>query len=93
MQPAVGFGCEVGSEAEGLGQGQLGAVEAGHDVFGAAPLVDGLGGVTDHDELGVVAMGEEDLFDDGIGVLCLVQEQEVGVEAGMLNPLHATPRT
>lgn len=81
-QPAVGFCGEVGAEAQGLGQGQLGTVEAGHDVFGAAPVVDGLGGVADHDQLGVVALGEEDLFDDGVGVLGLVQEQEVGVDAG-----------
>jgi hypothetical protein len=57
-----------------------GAVEAGHDVFGAAPVVDGLGGVADHDQLGVVALVEEDLFDDGVGVLGFVQQQEVGVE-------------
>ena len=59
---------------------ELGAVEAGHDVFGAAPVVDGLGGVADHHQLGVVALGEEDLFDDGVGVLGLVEEQEVGVD-------------
>ncbi|MFF5279828.1 hypothetical protein [Streptomyces sp. NPDC000133] len=28
-------------------------------------VVDDLGGVADHDELGVVALGVEDLFDDG----------------------------
>ena len=82
-QPAVGFLGEVGAEAEGLGQGELGAVEAGHDVLGAAPVVDGLGGVADHDELGVVALAEEDLFDDGVGVLGLVQQQEVGVDPGL----------
>ncbi|GAA4014368.1 hypothetical protein GCM10022384_68020 [Streptomyces marokkonensis] len=54
MQPAVGFLSEAGAEAEGPGQGELGAVEAGHDVFGAAPVVDGLGGVADHGVLGLV---------------------------------------
>lgn len=44
-------------------------------------MVDGLGGVADHDQLGVFALGEEDLLDDGVGVLGLVQQQEVGVEA------------
>ncbi len=43
-------------------------------------MVDGLGGVADHDQLGVVALGEEDLFDDGVGVLGFVQQQEVGVD-------------
>lgn len=76
-EPAVGFGGEVGAEAEGLGQGQGRAAEGGHDVAGAAPLVDGLGGVSDHDELGVVALGVEDLFDDGVGVLGFVEEEEV----------------
>lgn len=80
VQPAVGFFGEAGAEAEGPGQGELGAVEVGHDVFGAAPVVDGLGGVADHDQLGVVALGEEDLLDDGVGVLGLVEEQEVGFD-------------
>ena len=39
-----------------------------------------LGGVADHDELGVVALGQEDLFDDGVGVLCFVEEEIVGVD-------------
>ena len=30
----------------------------------------------------MVALVEEDLFDDGVGVLGLVQEQEVAVDAG-----------
>lgn len=82
MQPAVGLGGEGGAEAEGLRQGQVGAVEAGQDVFGAAPPADGPGRVADHDQLGVLALGEEDLFDDGIGVLGLVQQQEIGLNAG-----------
>ena len=79
-QPAVGLLGEAGAEAEGLGQGELGAVEAGHDVFGAAPVVDGLGGVADHHQLGVAALVEEDLLDDGVGVLGLVEQEEVGVD-------------
>lgn len=82
-QPPVGLVGEVGAEAEGPGQGQLGAVEPGHDVFGAAPLVDGLGRVADHDQLGVLALGEEDLFDHGVGVLGLVEQQEARVDAGL----------
>jgi hypothetical protein len=77
-EPAIGFGGEVGAEAEGLRQAQGGAVETGHDVAGAAPAVDGLGGVADHDQLGVVALGGEDLFDHGVGVLGFVQQQVVG---------------
>jgi hypothetical protein len=44
-------------------------------------VVDGLGRVADHDELGMVALAEEDLFDDRVGVLSLVPEQEVGLDA------------
>jgi hypothetical protein len=44
-------------------------------------VVDGLGGVADHDQLGVIALVKDDLFDDGVGVLGLVQEQEVGFDA------------
>ncbi|MET8639337.1 hypothetical protein [Streptomyces sp. NPDC004680] len=40
VQPAVGILSEVGSEAEGLRQGEVGAVEAAHDVFGSPPLGD-----------------------------------------------------
>ncbi len=80
VEPAVGLCGKVGAETEGLRQGQAGAVEAGHDVLGSAPVVDGLCRVTDHDELGVAALGQEDVFDDRIGVLCLVQQEKVGVE-------------
>lgn len=31
----------------------------------------------------MVALGEEDLFDDGVGVLGFVQEQEIGVDPGL----------
>jgi hypothetical protein len=47
---------------------------------GAAPVVNGLGGVADHHELSVVALGEEDLLDDGVGALGLVQEEEAGID-------------
>lgn len=58
-----------------------GGVEAGHHVAGAAPAVDGLGGVADHDELGVRALGGEDLLQDRVGVLCFVEEEEVGFDS------------
>lgn len=59
------------------------AFEVGHDVFGAAPTVDGLGGIADHDQLGVVALAGEDGFQDGVGVLGLVEEEVVGVDDGL----------
>jgi hypothetical protein len=42
-EPAVGFGGEMRAEAEGLRQGEGSAVEVGHDIAGAAPVVDRLG--------------------------------------------------
>ena len=66
VQPPVGLLGERGAEAEGLGQGQLGAVEGTHHVPGSAPAVDRLGRVADHHQLGVGALGIEDLFDEGL---------------------------
>jgi hypothetical protein len=58
----------------------MGGVEACHHVPGPAPPVDGLGGVADHDQLGVTALGFEDPLQDGVGVLGLVEEKEVGLD-------------
>lgn len=66
FEPAVGLGGEEGAEAEGTRQHEGGGVEVGHHVAGAAPAVDGLGRVADHDELGVGALGVEDLFQQGL---------------------------
>jgi hypothetical protein len=73
----VGLGGDRGPEAEGACEGQLRRVESGHHVAGAAPAIDGLGGVADHDQLGVVPLGGEDVFEDGVGVLGFVEEEEV----------------
>lgn len=43
-------------------------------------MVDGLGGVADHHQLGVAPLVEENLLDDGIGVLGLVQQEKVCVD-------------
>ena len=52
---------EERAETEGAGQSESGSVEVGHHIAGAAPSVDGLGRVTDHDELGVVSLGVENV--------------------------------
>lgn len=82
-EPAVGFGGQRGTEAEGAGKGEAVASEAGHDVAGAAPAVDGLSRVADHDDLGVFLLGEDDVLEDRVGVLGFVQQQEAGLEDGL----------
>lgn len=88
FEPPVGLVGDQRAEAEGACEGEVGGVEAGHHVAGAAPAVDGLGGIADHNELRVVALGGEDLFQDGVGVLGLVQEQEVGADARLGQGQH-----
>lgn len=79
-QPAVGFLRQGWAEPEGLREGELVAVEVGHHVACSPPAVDGLGGVADHDQLGVHALVGEDLLDHRVGVLRFVQEQVVGMD-------------
>lgn len=81
-EPAVGFVGDGGTEAERPRQGQSDTVEVGHDIAGAAPAVDRLGGVTDHDQLRVPALVAEDFLQGGVGVLGLVEEQERAVQTG-----------
>jgi hypothetical protein len=76
-EPPVGLDGYGGAEAERLREGAKGSVEPAHDVTGAAPAVDGLCRVSDHDQLCVSALGCEHLLQDGVGVLGLVEQQEV----------------
>jgi hypothetical protein len=57
--------------------------KGGHHVPGAAPAVDRLGRVADHHQLAVGALGAEDLFNNWVGVLGLVEQQEVRFDPGL----------
>lgn len=79
-QPPVGLTGDRWAESERVRQGQLAAGEAGHHVAGAAPAVGRLRGVADHDQLCVLALGEEHLLNDRVGVLSLVEQQELTLD-------------